>query len=292
MKLRRNNNKTALVTSHSFMVSIKNYSCTLLAIATCIFFVPASYAKERALEFPFLAEVLSDNVNVRAGQSSNFEKMLQLKKGEDVVIEGAAYSWYKIRLPKKAKVYISSKYIQHLVDNKAIVLADKVNVRAGPDIKFSIIGQLNRGDEVEIVESKPEWVQIVPWAKSYGWISQEFTRFKSKDVSSWEAGLVQENSPGSLGQQPVPAAPALLGDNNTLMRLRGKVIKVSFPSDVPKEVQYQLNTQEGSFYLLSVDNILGRFKNKQVKIEGKIAGPNDPAAKIPLIKVSKIELIL
>jgi len=59
---------------------------------------------------PFLAESTGDNVNVRAGQSANFERLCQLSEGEEVVVLDKEYSWYKIQTALTATKQIRSKY--------------------------------------------------------------------------------------------------------------------------------------------------------------------------------------
>jgi len=83
--------------------------------------------------FPFLAEVTGDRVNVRSGQSANFERLCQIDKGEEIVVEGKEFSWYKVRLPSSAKSFVSKKYVQFLGQNAGGVIADRVNIRAGAD---------------------------------------------------------------------------------------------------------------------------------------------------------------
>ena len=53
-------------------------------------------------EFPILGEVTSDAVSIRAGQSASFEKIGQLKTGDQVVVMAKDYGWYKIKLPLEA----------------------------------------------------------------------------------------------------------------------------------------------------------------------------------------------
>ncbi|MDP8211874.1 MAG: SH3 domain-containing protein [Candidatus Zapsychrus exili] len=61
--------------------------------------------------FPFVAEPTKDSVNVRAGQSVNFEKLCKVSIGEEVFVVGSQYSWYKIKLPNRAISFVSKKYI-------------------------------------------------------------------------------------------------------------------------------------------------------------------------------------
>src|SRR3989338_1709375 len=82
-------------------------------------------------QFPYVGQVSGEGVNIRAGQSANFEKVGRLKSGDQVVVLEKSYSWYKIKLPIDAKSYITARYIKELDDQTGEVANDRVNVRAG-----------------------------------------------------------------------------------------------------------------------------------------------------------------
>ena len=46
--------------------------------------------------FPFVAQINTDEINVRAGQSTNFEKICTVKKSEKLIVVDKSFSWYKI----------------------------------------------------------------------------------------------------------------------------------------------------------------------------------------------------
>jgi len=81
--------------------------------------------------FPFVAEVTSKTVNIRAGQSKNFETLDKLKKGDLVIVLEHEFSWYKVKLHKTAKSYISNQFIQEVGEDKGIVIGNRVNIRGG-----------------------------------------------------------------------------------------------------------------------------------------------------------------
>ncbi len=129
--------------------------------------------------FPFIASILKDQVNVRAGPSTNFEKLMSLNKGEEVVVLERNYSWYKIKLPSQARCYISQEFVKIINENVGEVIANRVNLRAGAGVQFSVIGQVNKGDPVHIIEHLEEWYRIEPPQNSYGWLLAEYLGVKS-----------------------------------------------------------------------------------------------------------------
>ena len=92
--------------------------------------------------FPFLAESTGDHVNVRAGQSANFEQLCQLSKGEEVAIVGKEYSWYKIQLPSHAKSFVSNKFVEFIDDQ---------NGTDADAVPYSLSFNNNKSDEAGTV---------------------------------------------------------------------------------------------------------------------------------------------
>lgn len=132
--------------------------------------------------FPFLAQVTTDKVNVRAGQSANFESICQLSRGETVVVVGRSYTWYEIQLPLNARAFISDKYVISLGGVEGEISAEGVNVRAGTGIQSTILGQLDQGSRVRLLGKEEEWYRIEPPASMHGWVADSFLAFKSRDV--------------------------------------------------------------------------------------------------------------
>lgn len=62
----------------------------------------------------------------------------------------------------------------------AMIEEDKLNVRTGPGTDFDRIGQVNSGDEYEILEETDEWIKI-QYADSEGWITKEFVTINEED---------------------------------------------------------------------------------------------------------------
>ncbi len=146
------------------------------------FFIFAGTTLAVKEQFPFIAEVIADKVHIRAGQDKNFESIGRLAKGEQVVVAGRIYSWYKIKLPNNALSYIRSDYVQVLADNIGEIVSPRVNVRAGAGINFTSLGQLPKGTKVRIIETAAGWHKIEPVEGCYGWVTTKFLTFKFKDI--------------------------------------------------------------------------------------------------------------
>lgn len=65
-------------------------------------------------------------------------------------------------------LFTSTAFAKH-----ATIEEDNLNVRTGPGTDFDRIGQVNSGDEYEILEETDEWIKI-QYADMEGWITKEF----------------------------------------------------------------------------------------------------------------------
>jgi uncharacterized protein YgiM (DUF1202 family) len=158
------------------------WSFILLCFSSCAWAEAPSAVKEKP--FPFTARVKADHVNVRAGQSNNYEVVTDVNKGDELVVIGKNYSWYKVRLPENSKMYVKMGYAKLLSTEVGEVTADRVNIRARPNTTASIIGQLVSGDQFFIKENSGEWLWIRPLAKAQGWVHEDFLEFKSQGASA------------------------------------------------------------------------------------------------------------
>lgn len=67
--------------------------------------------------------------------------------------------------------------------DEAIIEENNLNVRSGPGTDNKRIGQVNQGEQYEIIEQQDEWVKI-KLDDSEGWITKEFITIQASDPSS------------------------------------------------------------------------------------------------------------
>lgn len=148
-------------------------------------------------QFPFLARVKKKNVNIRAGQNINFEKIGRLRKWEKIVVLGKSYSWYKIKLPVHADSHISMDFVKMLGNGIGEITGNRVNIRSGAEGHSAVIGQLNKGELVRVLREYPPgdtsanggaagssggWYRIEPPDQSYGWVLSKYLAVTSKNI--------------------------------------------------------------------------------------------------------------
>jgi uncharacterized protein YraI len=143
------------------------------------------------------------NINVRSGPDIKYMKIGNIKKGQSAEIVGVSddHFWWLIKLPgtKNVQGWISRDYVVArnsdnvpVVGSQAgaeqtiapgspyLVAVMSVNVRAGPDITFAVVGQLNQGQLAEIIGVTRDglwWAIKYPSAEGEkGWVAAAYVK--------------------------------------------------------------------------------------------------------------------
>ena len=252
------------------------------------------------ISFPYLGVITAQRVKVRAGPNQNFEELCKLGTGEEIVVVEKSYDWCKVKLPVGASSFIHANYVEYLWDDVGQVKGDRVNIRAGKDVKYSIIGQAFKGQLVKIVERTLDWYKIEPIDQSYGWTACEFVSFKSKEIPP--AKIVQmptkniyarkrmqeqaqaKQEPAALSQEP-EYPPMVISALGTL-EPAGENLNL-------EETNFRLVVQnQTAYFLKGPANIFEPFLHKQVKVDGEIKPEETAQVSHPVLLVKKIDLLL
>ena len=242
-------------------------------------FTSTALAKQES--FPFLSTVIKDNVNLRAGQNTNFERLCQLKQGDELVVVEKSYSWYKVRLPASASIYVSAQYIKLVGANIGEIMAKDINLRAGANVERTVVGKVTLTDKIRILKQEGEWYKIEPPWDSFGWISEDFISFKSKDVSARQPKpvVVMEAKVEPVSDQTSP---------HPQENLTGTI---QITEDATRQRQYRiLLDDQTSLALEGFEQVLPEFVDARVVVSGVKESSAPPTASF--FKVSKIKLIL
>jgi uncharacterized protein YgiM (DUF1202 family) len=66
----------------------------------------------------------------------------------------------------------------------AEITSDDVYIRSGPGTQYYNCGKVRKGDKVKVVSNKFSWLQIVPPAGSYSWISKQYVQIDPQNNTS------------------------------------------------------------------------------------------------------------
>lgn len=132
---------------------------------------------------PGPAVVEANHVNVRGQPRLKSEIVTRLSKDQNVtVIEEITRNntgpdepsaWAKISLPSDVHVWVNSEFID--AANKS-VKPKKLNVRSGPGENFSVLGRLERGDAVNQVSAKGDWLEIEAPTNAYAYVAAQYLK--------------------------------------------------------------------------------------------------------------------
>ena len=148
--------------------------------------------------FPYIAEIIGDNVNIRSGAGTDYYRCGKAGKGDRVEVVSHRTVWSRIVPPAGSFSWISMRYVRIDPNNPGtgIVTGDNVRVWAGSDYKEpmhsdSLQLKLNRGAEVKLVgEEKDDYYKIASPTGAYLWVSTKFTK-----------------QLGPVGEVPLPLKP-------------------------------------------------------------------------------------
>ncbi|HEY5909613.1 MAG TPA: SH3 domain-containing protein [Verrucomicrobiae bacterium] len=162
---------------------------------------------------PGPAVVDANHVNVRGQAKLKSEILTRLNKGQLVtVIEEITRNtsaidepsaWAKIALPTNAHAWVSSAFVDST--NKTVI-PKKLNLRSGPGENYSVIGMLQRGDQVAEIGAKGAWTEIVPPANAYAFVAAQF--LKQEAPAAMQVASTEPATP--------PAEPAAITEPATV----------------------------------------------------------------------------
>ncbi|MFA5156262.1 MAG: SH3 domain-containing protein [Candidatus Omnitrophota bacterium] len=222
----------------------------------------------------FTGTLNANEINVRSDANTNSAVICVLPKGENVEVILEKYGWYKIRLPKSARVFVKSSLFEMIDEKTAKAKGTNINVRIQPNQTSAILGRIEENEVVTVTGDRNGWLKIEPTANAFGWINTKFIDRKT--------GPAPAKQPEKI--KPEATKPAI-GESITVegtIQPYGKVIN--------RVATHKLIAKDYSVYLLkgSPDNFNSLTYHK-VKITGKIISPANE--KNPVIEVAKLEAL-
>ncbi len=261
-----------------------------------VVFLTTPFITYAAEQFPFVGEIKGHDVNVRSGQSVNFDRLTQLNKGDTVVVIGRNYSWYKIRLPQKAACYINKRYVEREENNLGVVTGGRVNLRARPSLTSTVIGKLKKGTLIRILKEVGDWYRIEPMKGIYGWVKVDFVKFHSFDVPP--PHVIKRPTRNIYKKKEVSTGNSSAGKKGPPKRKNNFIIVSGKLEDLgrvvrDRNIRYKL-VRDGktAYYLIGQSQMFDPFINLRVLLQGEVKPDPNHLYPVPVIVVSKINLVL
>jgi len=130
-------------------------------------------------KYPYVVEVGCERLNVRAGIGENYRILTTAQRGDRFVALEERLGWVKVEPTEKIACWVSKKFIERAADGFGISTGDRIQLRATADQNHPPMGQLDKGDKVEIVGEEGGWYKVRPPAGADCWAKKEYLKFVS-----------------------------------------------------------------------------------------------------------------
>lgn len=116
-----------------------------------------------------IARVIGDRVSLRALPSVSADLLERAMRGDEMVYIEQTNGWVAVQAPDSLSYWVAQEYI-----SGGIVNAEKLNVRSGPSLNYTVVGVLSEGDAVDQRGTFNNWVKIAPPAGCRVWVSEKY----------------------------------------------------------------------------------------------------------------------
>jgi N-acetylmuramoyl-L-alanine amidase len=168
--------------------ALKIAMATLLVLLSVIQFdVPVATAESST------ATINTPSLNVRGGPGLSYHVVKQVHKGEKYSILEKKNDWLKIKLSSNSSGWVAEWLVITNGQNNtnsstslaksATISGHNVNVRSQPSLQSSIVGQVNKGDRVDIVSQNNNWYEIT-YNNKKAWVHRDYISFNSATQTS------------------------------------------------------------------------------------------------------------
>lgn len=188
-------------------ITLMSSAFVSLAVATDQPSGPQITGKPAGAEYPFVAEVIGNDVYVRSGRGPGYYHCGKVNTGDKVTVVEEVAGWAKILPLPENYSWIHKNYVKVNPQTPKVgtVTGDNVRVWAGSDFiepirSSSMQTRLNTGEIVELMDAAGaetgDYYKIKSPAGAYLWVSSEFLKY---------AGQVKPAAPAA---QAAPIKPA------------------------------------------------------------------------------------
>ncbi|AIE60857.1 SH3 domain-containing protein [Bacillus methanolicus] len=152
--------------------------------------------------------ISDDNINIREGPGLSYKAIARVHKGNTYPLLKEQGDWIEIDLLNGQKGWVakwlvaknqsaSSSAGESIQKNNGTATTDGLRVRKGPGAGFQVIGSLNKGQAVAILESNENWLKVQT-AFGQGWVAKEYIRFQKTNPTENEKPDTPETNIGKI----------------------------------------------------------------------------------------------
>ena len=121
-------------------------------------------------------KVTGERVNVRAQPAPGSEVITQVTAGDRLILREkvepglGAGSWYRVAVPNNTPLWVNTRHL----NSGSKVLPERLHVRSGPGMNYSIMGTLTRGHSVSKLRRQGDWTAIVAPAEINAYVASQY----------------------------------------------------------------------------------------------------------------------
>lgn len=115
--------------------------------------------------------VTANSVNLRAKPQLTSEVLAQANYDDRFSAAEIGAEWVKVPAPTSVDLWVMKQYVQ---PEQNTIGANRVNLRAGPSINYTIVDTLSLGTPVEPRGEERDWIKIAPPPSAHVWIHKDY----------------------------------------------------------------------------------------------------------------------
>ncbi|CAH2717213.1 hypothetical protein BACCIP111895_04403 [Neobacillus rhizosphaerae] len=164
---------------------------TLLLLSIILIF-GAFLPQKKSIAATSSITISTDTINVRGGPGLSYPLVKVANRGEKYSIVNEQGEWIKIQLSSGKTGWVVNWLVTKENETKtakastsagakstiATANTDQLRVRSGPGTSFRIVGFLNKGQDVMVVEQNENWYKISSTFGD-GWVARDFLELKT-----------------------------------------------------------------------------------------------------------------
>lgn len=208
-----------------------------------------AFTEDVKKEFPYVAQIIGQNVNTRAGAGVNHYRCGRLSEPATVVVVDEQFGFAKIRPPKDSFSWVAIQYVDKKDETSGEINASNVRIWAGSPYVSAIHSsssqvELNKGDKVTFT-GKPEgdYYKILPPEGAYLWINAAYLKYLGP-LSKFTPEGAQLNTQPAAAPVAAPAQTAPL--TPVIDPANAPVVPVQTPAPNPEGVKSVIEAMESS----------------------------------------------
>ncbi len=161
-----------------------------------------------------VAQTLSRPIAVYTDPAKRSVLIAILNIRDQLVVSDSGTEWTKVRNAEGFPVWVHQNFIL-ATDNIATIRGNAVNARSVPLItKGSIVGRLNNGEKLTVLDKRNEWFRVMSPNRFYAWVkTADFQNDEQLAVESTEGA---EKTSGWASQDNSQTISGSLNDNDWL----------------------------------------------------------------------------